>query len=65
VFVLSQKIVKMKSNFMKNGKPPPEKPERNALEKEMDEMIDREKTKGKIVNKLLNQTVPPTVKPGN
>ena len=38
-----------KNNFIKNGKPPPEKPEDNTLEKEIDEMIDREKTRGKIV----------------
>ena len=54
-----------KKNFIKKGKPHPGKPEGNTLEKEIDEMIDREKTRGKIVGKLLNQMVPPMVKSEN
>lgn len=55
----------MTNNTIIKGKPSQEKPEADALEKEFEEMIDREKTKSKFVNKLLNQTVPPTVKSGN
>jgi hypothetical protein len=36
--------------------------EEDALEKEIEELIDREKAKGRIVSKLFNQTNPPTVK---
>jgi hypothetical protein len=52
----------VKTNPIKKGKLPQEKPEKNSLEKEIEEMIDREKTKGKIVSKLFNQTVPPAGK---
>ena len=56
----------MEKNYSgKKGKQPPEKPEADALEKEIDELIDREKTRGKIVGKLLNQTVPLIEKSGN
>jgi hypothetical protein len=44
----------MKNNCNKKGKASPVKTERNTLEKQIDEMIDREKTKGKIVGKLLD-----------
>ena len=56
----------MEKNYScKKGKQPPEKPEADALEKEIDELIDREKTRGKIVGKLINQMVPHTVKSDN
>jgi hypothetical protein len=51
-----------KKNDSKKGKPLQEKPEASSLEKEIEEMIDREKTKGRIVSKLLNQAIPTTVK---
>lgn len=54
-----------KNNSVKKGKPPPEKPDGNTLEKEIDEMIDREKTRGKIVGKLLYQVVLPIEKSDN
>jgi hypothetical protein len=52
----------VKNNPIKKRKPPLEKSKENSLEKEIEDIIDREKTKGKIVSKLLNQTIPPTVK---
>ncbi len=55
----------MKNNRIKKDKAPPVKPEGNTLEKEIDELIDREKIKGKIVSKLLDQTIAPIVKSGN
>ena len=51
----------VKKNCIKKSNTSPEKPEANTLEKEIEEMIDREKTKSRIVSKLLNQTIPPTV----
>ena len=39
--------------------------EANILEKEIEEIIDREKTKSSIVSKLLSQNIPPTVKTNN
>ena len=53
-------MVKTKVN--KKDKALLENHEGNTLEKEIDELIDREKIKGRIVNKLLDQTVPPTLK---
>ena len=47
-----------KINQNKHSKKSQEKPEADALEKEIDELIDREKTKSKIVNKLLNLKKP-------
>ena len=35
--------------------PPQEKSEEKSLEKEIEDLIDREKTKRRIVSKLLNQ----------
>ena len=52
-------------NFSKKGKPLQEKSEANSLEKEIEEMIKREKTKGRIVSKLLHQTFPSNIKSGN
>ncbi len=52
----------VKKNSIKKDKPLQEKPEENALEKEIEDLIDREKTKGKIVSKLLNQTTQSNVK---
>jgi len=40
----------------KKDKPLKEKPEEDSLEKEIDDIIDREKTKRRIVSKLLKQT---------
>ncbi len=54
----------MKNDKNKKDKKSRNKTERNTLEKQIDDMIDREKTKGRIVSKLLNQTVQPTVKTG-
>jgi hypothetical protein len=50
----------VKKNCIKKSNPSTEKPEANTLEKEIEEMIDREKTMNRIVIKLLNQTIPPT-----
>jgi hypothetical protein len=58
-------MVMMKNIRSKKGKPPLEKPEEKTLEIEIEELIDREKTKSRIVSKLLNQTIPPTVKSDN
>ena len=52
----------MKNKSIKKGKPLQEQPEVEILEKEIEDMIDREKTKGRIVSKLLNHTSPQTVK---
>jgi hypothetical protein len=52
----------VKENPLKKRKPLREKSEEISLEKEIEDIIDREKTKGKIVSKLLNQTIQPTVK---
>jgi len=46
----------VKKNYNKKSKPLQEKSEKNSLVKEIDELIDREKTKSRIVSKLLNQT---------
>ena len=46
----------MKNKSIKKGKPLQEQPEVEILEKEIEDMIDREKTKGRIVSKLLNHT---------
>jgi len=48
--------VMVKNNSIKKGKAPPGKPEEDSLEKEIDDIIDREKTKRRIVSKLLKQT---------
>jgi hypothetical protein len=53
----------VKNNHNKKGLLVPEKTEENSLEKEIEEMIDREKTKGKIVSKLLNHSIPPAIQP--
>jgi hypothetical protein len=45
----------VKNNCIKKGKPLIGCHEGNVLEKEIEELIDREKTKGRIVSKLLNQ----------
>ena len=55
----------VKKNCLKKRKPSPKKPEANTLEKEIEEIIDREKTKSSIVSKLLSQTISPTVKTNN
>jgi len=55
----------VKNKSIKKGKPLQEKPEENSLEKEIEEMIDREKTKVRIVSKLLNQTTTSIVKSNN
>ena len=52
----------MKKNYNKKSKPLQDKSEKNSLVKEIDELIDREKTKSSIVSKLLNQTTPSNVK---
>jgi len=52
----------VKKNCIKKSKPLQEKSEKNSLVKEIDELIDREKTKSSIVSKLLNQTTPSNVK---
>jgi len=59
------KIVMVEKDCVKKGKPRKAKPEANTLEKEISEMIDREKTKGKIMSKLLNNNILPTVKTDN
>lgn len=41
---------------IKKGRPVQEKPELNIIEKEIEDLIDKEKTKRRIVTKLLNQT---------
>jgi len=46
----------VKNKSIKKGKPLQEQPEVEILEKEIEDMIDREKTKGRIVSKLLNHT---------
>jgi len=45
-----------KKNDRMKETPLQEKPEANPLEKEIEEMIDREKTKRRIVGKLLKST---------
>jgi len=55
----------VKKNCIKKSKPLQEKSEKNSLVKEIDEMIEREKTKSRIVSKLLNQTTPSNVKSNN
>jgi hypothetical protein len=52
----------VKNNCIKKGKPLIVGHEGNILQKEIEELIDREKTKGRIVSKLLNQTIPPALK---
>jgi hypothetical protein len=47
----------MKNNHIKKGKPPQENPEEDSLEREIDDIIDREKTKRRIVSKLLKQSI--------
>ena len=55
----------MKNKSIKKGKPLQEQPEVEILEKEIEDMIDREKTKSRIVSKLLNQTTTSIVKSNN
>jgi|GEM_PF-3107805 len=55
-------MVIVKKNCITKSKPSLDKPEGNFLEKEINKMIDREKTKGKIVSKLLNKSIQPTEK---
>jgi hypothetical protein len=45
-----------KKNDRMKETPLQEKPEENPLEKEIEDLIDREKTKRTIVSKLLHQT---------
>jgi hypothetical protein len=45
-----------KNNDDNKGRPIQKNPEPDALEKEIEDMIEREKTKRRIVGKLLNQT---------
>jgi len=45
-----------KNTQIKKGKPVQVKPDANIIEKEIEDLIDREKTKRRIVTKLLNQT---------
>jgi len=54
-----------KNNSIKKNKVLQEEPKENSLEKEIENMIDREKTKRRIVSKLLHQTIPPTAKEHN
>lgn len=54
-----------KKNGIKNSKPLQKKTEVNSLEKEIEDLIDREKTKSLIVGKLLSQTKPSNSKSGN
>jgi hypothetical protein len=44
----------VKNKCNKKGKKSQEKPEENTLEKEIDEMIVREKTKSKIISAMLH-----------
>lgn len=46
----------MKNSHSKKSKPHQGKPVERSLEKEIEDLIDREKTKNRIVSKLLNQT---------
>jgi len=46
----------VKNNCCKKNKAPPGKPEEGSLEKEIEDMIDREKTKRRVVGKLFNQS---------
>ena len=46
----------MKNKAKLKGKPLQEKPEENPLENEIEDLIARQKTKYRIVGKLLNQT---------
>ncbi len=55
-------MISMKNTPNKKVKPPQEIPEEVSLEKEIEDLIDREKTKNRIVSKLLNQTIPPSKK---
>jgi len=52
----------VKNNSIKKNKPLQEKPEEHSLEKEIEEIIDREKTKRRIVSKLLKQSIQPAPK---
>lgn len=45
-----------RETHIKKGRSVKEKPEANIIEKEIENLIDREKTKRRIVTKLLNQT---------
>lgn len=45
----------MKNNRDKKTKALQKKPEKDALEKEIEDLIDREKTKNRVLSKLLNQ----------
>lgn len=54
-----------KKNGSMKDTPPQEKSEEKSLEKEIEDLIDREKTKRRIVSKLLNQTIPPSKKLNN
>jgi hypothetical protein len=47
----------VKKNCIKKSKPLQDKSEKNSLVKEIDELIERENAKGRIVNKLLSQMV--------
>ena len=55
-FRLGSKKVTMKNKAKLKGKPLQEKPEENPLENEIEDLIARQKTKYRIVGKLLNQT---------
>jgi len=46
-----------KNNSIKKNKVLQEEPKENSLEKEIENMIDREKTKRRIVSKLLKQSM--------
>ena len=48
----------MKNNRIKKGKQLQEQPEEKTLEKEIDELIEREKAKRKIVSKLVHPSHP-------
>jgi len=45
-----------KKNDSKKGTPLQDKPEENPLEKEIEDLIDREKTRRTIVSKLLGKS---------
>jgi hypothetical protein len=52
----------VKKNCVKKSKPLQDKSEKNSLVKEIDELIEREKTKSRIVSKLLKRTTQTNIK---
>jgi hypothetical protein len=55
-FCQRKKYAMAKNNDDKKGRPIQKNPEPGALEKEIDELIQREKAKRRIVSKLVHQS---------